>query len=212
MAGDQSKFLKLNKNGKGKVTFGDNMSSMILGKGIVSLGNNKTKEEDVLLVENLKRNLLSVSQTCDQGHILTFDSQKCEIRNKDTRKIVTFAPRTSSKVYILNIDKEEKCCLIQVDESWLWHKRLGHLIFDKFIKSNKKETFRDLPKIIKPSDPICNHCQIGKKTRVRFKTKEHFTTKLLDLIHPDLCRPTRSKRTYGEHYFMLIIDDYTRLT
>jgi hypothetical protein len=67
MTGDQSKFLKLNKKGKGKVTFGDNMSAMILGKGTVSLGNNKTKEEDVLLVENLKPNLLSVSQTCDQG-------------------------------------------------------------------------------------------------------------------------------------------------
>ena len=28
----------------------------------------------------------------------------------------------------------------------------------------------------------------------------------------DLCGPTRTKSTYGEHYFMLIIDDYTRLT
>jgi hypothetical protein len=58
------------------------MSAKILGKGIVSLGNNKTKEKDVLMVENIKLNLLSVSQTCDQGHILTFDSHKCEIRKK----------------------------------------------------------------------------------------------------------------------------------
>jgi hypothetical protein len=36
------------------------MSTKILGKGIVSLGNNKTKEEDVLLVENIKPNLLCV--------------------------------------------------------------------------------------------------------------------------------------------------------
>jgi hypothetical protein len=51
MTGDQSKFLKLNKKGKGKVTSGDNMSAKILGKDIVGLGNNKTKAEDVLLVE-----------------------------------------------------------------------------------------------------------------------------------------------------------------
>jgi hypothetical protein len=212
MTGDQRKFLKLKKKGKGKVTFGDNMSAKILGKGTVSLGNNKTKAEDVLLVENLKPNILSVSQTCDQGHILTFDSQKCEIRKKDTGKLVAVAPRTSSNVYILNIDEGEKCCLSQEDESWLWHRRLGHLIFDNLIKANKKEAVRDLPKVIKPSDSICKHCQIGKQTRVRFKTKEHSTTKPLELIHTDLCGPTRTKSTYGEHYFMLIIDDYTRLT
>jgi hypothetical protein len=43
MTGDQRKFLKLNKKGKGKVTFRDNMSTKILGKGTVNLGNNKNK-------------------------------------------------------------------------------------------------------------------------------------------------------------------------
>jgi hypothetical protein len=38
------------------------------------------KAEIVLLVEDMKHNLLSVSQTCDQVHKVTFDSQKCEIR------------------------------------------------------------------------------------------------------------------------------------
>jgi hypothetical protein len=76
-----------------------------LGKGTVILGNNKTKEEYVLLVENIKPSLLSVSQTCDQGHILNFDSQKHEIIKNNTAKVVAVAPRTSSNVYILNIDE-----------------------------------------------------------------------------------------------------------
>jgi hypothetical protein len=108
--------MKISSTGKGKVTFGDTMSAKIPGKGSVRLGSNKTKEEDVLLVENLKPNLLSVSQTCDQGHILTFDSHKCEIRKRDTGKIVAVTPRTSSNVYILNIDEDEKYFLSQVDE------------------------------------------------------------------------------------------------
>jgi hypothetical protein len=74
MNGDQIKFLKLTKKEKGKVTLGDNVSTKILGKGIVSLGNKRTKLENVLLVENIKPNLLCVSQKCDHGHILTFDS------------------------------------------------------------------------------------------------------------------------------------------
>jgi hypothetical protein len=121
-----------------------------LGKDTVNLGNNKTKVEDVLLVENIKPNILSVSQTCDQGHIFSFDSQKCEIRKKDTGNLVAVAPRTSSNVYILDEDEGEKCCLIQEDESWIWHRRLEHLSFDNLIKANKKEAVRDLPKVIKP--------------------------------------------------------------
>ena len=81
------------------------------------------------------------------------------------------APRASSNVYILHMEGEEKCCLGQEDESWLWHRRLGHISFENLVKANKKEAVRDLPKIIKPSNSICKHCQIGKHTKVSFKTK-----------------------------------------
>jgi hypothetical protein len=47
-----------------------------LEKDIVIIGNKNTKEENVLLVEYMKHNLQSVSQMCDQGHKVTFDSQK----------------------------------------------------------------------------------------------------------------------------------------
>jgi transposase InsO family protein len=176
------------------------------------LGNKKNKAENVLLVENMKPNLLSVSQTCDQGHILIFYSQKCEIRKEGSRKLVAIAPRTSSNVYILDIKEEEECYMSQVDESWLWHKRMGHLSFDNLIKASRKEAVKDMPKIIKPSDPVCKHCQLGKQTKVRFKTKEYSTSRPLELVHTDLCGPTRTRSIQGEHYFMLIIDDYTRMT
>jgi hypothetical protein len=110
-------------------------------------------------------------------------------------------------VYVLNVDEGKKCCLSQEDEIWLWNRSLQHLIFDNLIKSINKEAIRDLPKVIKPSNSIYKHCQIGKKTRVSFKTKENSTTKPLELIHTYLCGPTRTKSIYGEHYFMLIIDD-----
>ena len=88
------------------------------------MSNSKTRAENVLLVENLKHNLLNVIQTCDQGHILIFDSQKHEIRKRDSGKLVVVAPRTSCNVYVLNTNDEEKCCMSQVYDSWLWHGRL----------------------------------------------------------------------------------------
>ena len=70
-------------------------------------------------------------------------------KKKDTGKLVAVAPRTSSNVYILNTDEEEKYCLIPVDERWIWHRRFGHLIFENLIKSNEKEAVRDMTKVIK---------------------------------------------------------------
>jgi hypothetical protein len=63
----------------------------------------------------------------------------------------------------------------QVDEIWLFHIRMGHLSFDNLIKASKKGVVKDMPKFIKPSNPICKHCQLGKKTGVIFNTKENYT-------------------------------------
>ena len=106
MTGDPTKFLSLKRKQKGKVTCGDNISSRIIGKGTMVI-RDKMKVENVILVEKLKPNPLSVSQTCDQGHICKFDSKKCEIKRKDSRKLVGTAVRTLSNMYIL--ENEEKC-------------------------------------------------------------------------------------------------------
>ena len=38
------------------------------------------------------------------------------------------------------------------------------------------------------------------------------TSHPLEIVHIDLCRPTRTKILQGEYYFMLLIDDYIRMT
>ena len=80
-----------------------------------------------------------------------------------------------------------------------------------FVKISKLGVVRNLPKIIKPSNPICKHCQLGKQTRVSFKTKEHSSSKPLELVNTNLYGPTRTKSLQGESYFMLFIDDFTRM-
>ena len=77
MTGDKDMFLTLRKKRDGSISFGNDDSTKIIGKGTVRIGNKNTKVENVLLVEDMKHNLLSVSQLCDQGHKVTFDSQKC---------------------------------------------------------------------------------------------------------------------------------------
>ena len=60
MAGDQRKFINVNKE-KSSVTFGNNVPTKIIGKGTINLGNERTKKENVSLIEGLKNNLLSFS-------------------------------------------------------------------------------------------------------------------------------------------------------
>jgi hypothetical protein len=59
---------------------------------------------------------------------------------------------------------------------------------------------------------MCKHCQHGKQTRTEFRINEYSTTKPLEIVHTDLCRLMRTKRMNGEHYFMLVIDDYKIMT
>ena len=70
------------------VIFGNDNSSKIVGKGTVSLGSKDASTKNALLIENMRHNLLSVSQMCDQGHILIFNSKECEIREEGLDRLV----------------------------------------------------------------------------------------------------------------------------
>ena len=66
MTGDKSKLLSYNALEKEmKVTFGNDNPGVIKGKGSVFL-KEKVKANDVMYVDGLRHNLLSVNQMCDQ--------------------------------------------------------------------------------------------------------------------------------------------------
>jgi hypothetical protein len=72
MTGDKNRFITLKKEKDGSVSFGNDNSARIIGKGTVKLGSKDAKIENFLLVENMKHNLISVIQMCDQGHRIIF--------------------------------------------------------------------------------------------------------------------------------------------
>jgi len=159
----------------------------------------------------MKHNILSVSQMCDQGHKVTFDSQKCEIIKEGSRKLIATAARTSRNIYVLSEIGNEKFCLGKEDESWLWHRRMGHIHSDNLVKVSKREFVREIPQIMKPANTLCKHCQQRKQTNTKFKSKEYSMTRPLEIVHIDLVGPTTAKGLKGEKYFMLLDDDYTRM-
>ena len=75
MTRDGNMFISLNKGKEGILTFGNDNSAKILAKGTTSLGSKHALEINVLLTENMKHNILSVSLMSNQGHILIFNSK-----------------------------------------------------------------------------------------------------------------------------------------
>lgn len=87
-----------------------------------------------------------------------------------------------------------------------------HMNFDNIVRISAIQSMRDLPRITNPINVVCKDCQFGKKARNNFRSKEQSTTRLLELIHMDLCGPTRVRSLQGDKHFMLLIDDYYRMT
>ena len=81
MTGDINKFSNLALKAKGYVTYGDNNKGRILGIGKVGAPP-FTSIEDVLYVEGLKHNLLSISQLCDKGFKIKFTKDEFLIKMK----------------------------------------------------------------------------------------------------------------------------------
>jgi hypothetical protein len=212
MTVNKDMFVTLKKERDEPVSFGNDNSTKIIGKDIVKLGSKDAIAENVLLVKNMKHNLLSVSQMCDQGNTLLFDSKKCEIRKEGLGKLVATTLRTPNNIYILNEIGKERCFLGKENESWFWNKRMGHVNFDNIFKISIKEAIREIPEISNPTNTMCKNCLHGKQTRTEFRTKEYSTTKPLEILHIDLCGPMRTKGLNGEQYFMLLIDYFTRMT
>lgn len=214
MTGDLSLLKNFTRKNGGRVTFGDNTKGKILGVGDVGNGTSPLIE-NVFLVDNLKHNLLSISQLCDKGYRVIFESSKCLIENVCNNEVVFFGDR-SENVYTIDIEKltcKNQCLSALNDDSWLWHRRLGHASMHLLSKLSKKEVVRGLPNLPFQKDKICDACQFGKQVRSSFKSiLEISTTRPLQLLHMDLFGPSRTTSLGGKHYAFVIVDDFSRYT
>jgi transposase InsO family protein len=57
---------------------------------------------------------------------------------------------------------------------------------------------------------LCEHCVLGKQTRVKFGTAIHQTKGILDYVHSDVWGPTKTASMSGKHWFVTFVDDYSR--
>ena len=105
MIGNREKFVNLTVKDGGKVIFGGKEKCKIIRQGKVSEDPSCSVDE-VLLVEGLNYNLLSISQLCDKGHRVIFEFNKCKIVDILSNK-VKFVGQRINDVYIIDLNSSK---------------------------------------------------------------------------------------------------------
>ncbi|GJX71500.1 retrovirus-related pol polyprotein from transposon TNT 1-94 [Tanacetum coccineum] len=207
MTGNMSYLSNFKEFDGGYVTFGGGAKGgKITGKGTLKTG--KLDFEDVYFVKELQFNLFSVSQMCDKKNSLTDESQ-----------VLLKVPRKNNmySVDMKNIvPKESLTCLVAkatLDESMLWHKRLGHVNFKTINKLVKENLVRCLPLKRFENEQTCVDCLKGKQHRAFYKSKiQNSITQPLFMLHMDLFGPTFVSNLMNKKYYLVVTDDYSRFT
>jgi hypothetical protein len=185
MTGDKTLLKEVQMGKGGRITYGDGSQSRVIGKGIIDIPGLGTSQEG-LYVEGLKANLLSISQFCDNDLVVQFSIKECNIFDSSGRWLMG-GERTADNCYGLagfTANPQIFCNKATIDDSELWHQRLGHLNFSDMLKIASKDVVKGLPKMEKTEKRVCGACQLGKQTRAAHKkTSGIRTSRNLELLH-----------------------------
>ncbi|GKA75402.1 putative ribonuclease H-like domain-containing protein, partial [Tanacetum coccineum] len=205
----------------GFVSFGDG-NGRISGKGQIKTGT--LDFENVYFCKELKYNLFSVSQICDKKNNVLFTDTECLVLSSDFKlldesQVLLRVPRKDN-IYSVDLKSvvptKGLTCLFAkatIDESNLWHRRLGHINFKNMNKLVRGNLVRGLPSKIFENDHSCVACQKGKQHKASCKAKlVNSISKPLHMLHMDLFGPTNVKSLMKKSYCLVVTDDFSRFS
>ncbi|GJR17912.1 putative ribonuclease H-like domain-containing protein [Tanacetum coccineum] len=201
---------------------GSSKGGKITRKGKIRTG--KLDFEDVYFVKELKFNLFSVSQMCDKKNSVLFTETECLVLSPDFKlldesQVLLKIPRQNN-MYSFDlknvVPSGDLTCLFAkatIDESNLWHRRLGHINFKTMNKLVRGNLVRGLPSKLFENDHTCVACQKGKQHKASCKTKTVSSIcKPLQLLHMDLFGPVSVRSINRKSYCLVVTDDFSRFS
>jgi hypothetical protein len=163
-------------------------------------------------VPKLQSNLLSVSKIVEGGLNVQFGALGCSIKtqNGETQAIAS----RDGNLYRLRCKTVHWSGSAQVatsskDGLVLWHQRMGHLNVQSLKTLLSLVSGLDLPKSHGDSLPIeCEGCILRKQHKHSFpEDGATRATKVLEIVHSDVCGPMRNMSLGGARYVLTFIDD-----
>ncbi|GJY53604.1 ribonuclease H-like domain-containing protein [Tanacetum coccineum] len=223
MTGNKSFLTDYQEIDGGFVAFGGSpKGGKITGKGKIRTG--KLDFEDVYFVKELKFNLFSVSQMCDKKNSVLFTKTECLVLSPDFKlldesQVLLKVPRHDN-MYSFDLNNVVPLggltCLFAkatIDESNIWHRRLGHINFkikNKFMRGN---LVRGLPSKLFENDHTFVACQKRKQHKASCKTKlVSSISQPLQMLHMDLFGPTSVRSINHKTYCLVVTDDFSRFS
>ncbi|GJW13655.1 putative ribonuclease H-like domain-containing protein [Tanacetum coccineum] len=159
--------------------------------GFVSFGDGKGRISGEVLSSDFK--------LIDESQVLLRVPRKDNIYSVDLKSVVPTKGLT---------------CLFAkatIDESNLWHRRLGHINFKNMNKLVRGNLVRGLPSKIFENDHSCVACQKGKQHKASCKAKlVNSISKPLHMLHMDLFGPINVKSIMKKSYCLVVTDDFSR--
>nr|GEW29878.1 hypothetical protein [Tanacetum cinerariifolium] len=182
----------------GYVSFGQG-ECKITGKGTIKTG--KLDFENVYFVKDLKYNLFSVSQICDNKNSVLFIDSECIMLGKDFKLLddANILLRTPRQHNMYSIDLNNIV-------------RLGHLNFKTMNELVRHNLVRGLPTKCFENDHTYTACLKGKQHKASCKSKlVNCVTKPLHTLHMDLFGPTYVSSISHKWYCLVVTDDFSRV-
>ncbi|GJU12285.1 putative ribonuclease H-like domain-containing protein [Tanacetum coccineum] len=205
----------------GFVSFGDG-KCRIFGKGKIKTGT--LDFDNVYFCKELKYKLFSVSQIFDKKNNVLFTDTKCLVLSSDFKlldesQVLLRVPRKDN-IYSVDLKSvvptKGLTCLFAkatIDESNLWHRRLGHINFKNINKLVKENLVRGLPSKNFENNHSFVACQKRKQHKASCKTKlVNSISKPLHMLHMDLFGPTNVKSLMKKSYCLVVTDDFSRFS
>jgi hypothetical protein len=196
MTSDSKMFNLIKSNdsdGIQSITFGDNGKGKVKGLDKIAISIDLSIS-NVLLVESLNFNILSVAQLCDLGFKCIFVVDDVDIISIDGSNLIFKAFRYEN-LYLVDFNARETqlstCWFTKSSMGWLWHRRLGLVRMKQLNKLVKHNLVRGLKDVIFEKDKLCSASQARKQVGNTHPKKSIMSTsKAFELLHMDLFGPT----------------------
>jgi len=214
MTGDMSLIYKYKPTDHSHVTIASGATFIAKGTGkslIKSNGN--TIELDVIYVDGLSKNLMSLCRLLSDGR--TFECTERHATLKQGNKVIFSAPRRGALYVLIN---EQSVFLARQSAPvgttmTTWHRRLGHVNLTDIRKL--KEGLATGLEITDPKTDYgiyhCSSCLLAKHHR---EPKNHHASthaeRPLGRVHSDIAGPITPAGRGGYRYILTFIDEYTR--
>lgn len=157
---------------------------------------------NVLYVPDLTVNLISIAcLIMGIDCFVSFTHNLCILQNSTTRNPIGLSKMQEGSTYF------SQCTAVAVtrDKRYdIWHQHMGHA------SHGPLSSITGIRLGPKPANKLCGVCCHAKQTREYFPASNALVLDLFSLVHCDIWGPYSISTHSVAHYFLTIVDDFSR--